>query len=108
MGLLDGVLGGVVGAEMVSVVNGLIEKHGGVQGLVAQFEANGLGGTIKSWVGSGANAPISADQVHQAVGPGVMSELAAKAGLTPQELATKLAALLPKAVDAMTPGGKVA
>ena len=43
MGLLDGVLGGVVGAEMVSVVNGLIEKHGGVQGLVSQFESQGLG-----------------------------------------------------------------
>ena len=31
MGLLDGLLGGAVGAEMVTVVNGLIEKHGGVQ-----------------------------------------------------------------------------
>jgi hypothetical protein len=35
MGLLDGLLGGAVGAEMVTVVNGLIEKHGGVQGGVA-------------------------------------------------------------------------
>jgi len=108
MGLLDGVLGGVVGAEMVSVVNGLIEKHGGVQGLVSQFESQGLGGTIKSWIGTGENASITADQVHQAVGPNVMSELAAKAGITQQELATKLAAMLPKAVDALTPGGKVA
>ena len=108
MGLLDGLLGGVVGAEMVSVVNGLIEKHGGVQGLVSQFESQGLGGTIKSWVGTGENAAITPDQVHQAVGPNVISELAAKAGISPQELATKLAAMLPKAVDALTPGGKVA
>jgi hypothetical protein len=36
MGLFDGLLGGVVGAEMATVVNGLIEKHGGVQGIVAQ------------------------------------------------------------------------
>jgi hypothetical protein len=34
MGLLDGVLGGVVGAEMANVVSGVIEKYGGVQGLV--------------------------------------------------------------------------
>src|ERR1700712_4874701 len=32
MGFLDGMIGGMVGAEMVTVVNGLIEKHGGVQG----------------------------------------------------------------------------
>lgn len=106
MGLLDGVLGGLVGGEMASVVSGLIEKHGGVQGLVSQFEQNGLGSTIQSWVGGGPNQPITADQVHQAVGPSVMSELAAKAGMSPQDLASKLATLLPKAVDALTPTGK--
>ena len=29
MGLFDGMLGGIVGAEMATVVNGLIERHGG-------------------------------------------------------------------------------
>ena len=38
MGLLDGVLGGVVGAGMVSVVNNLLEQHGGLQGLISQFQ----------------------------------------------------------------------
>ena len=34
MGLLDGILGGMAGGgELTSVVKGLIEKHGGVQGL---------------------------------------------------------------------------
>ena len=55
MGLLDGLLGGVVGAEMATVVNGFIERHGGVQGIVAQMEQQGLGNTVKSWVGPGAN-----------------------------------------------------
>jgi len=36
MGLLDGILGGVVGAEMATVVNGLIEKHGGEKRLAAK------------------------------------------------------------------------
>jgi len=31
-----------------------------------------LGGTIKSWVGTGPNQPISADQVHQAFGAGTI------------------------------------
>jgi uncharacterized protein YidB (DUF937 family) len=45
MGMLDGLLGGIVGAGMVSVVNGIIEKHGGLQGVVSEFEKNGLGPT---------------------------------------------------------------
>jgi len=61
-------LGGVVSGEMASVVNGLIEKHGGVQGIVAQMEQQGLGATVRSWVGTGANLPISAEQVHAAFG----------------------------------------
>jgi uncharacterized protein YidB (DUF937 family) len=107
MGLLDGLLGGAVGAEMTTVVSGLIAQHGGVQGLVSRFEQNGLGPTIKSWVGTGPNQPVSPEQLHQAIGPSVMAALAAKAGLSPQDLASKLAMVLPKAVDALTPTGKV-
>ncbi len=107
MGLLDGLLGGVVGAEMVTVVNGFIEKHGGVQGIVAQMEQQGLGNTVKSWVGTGANLPISPDQVHAVFGSDVISGLAAKLGLNPQDLAQKLSQVLPQAVDKLTPNGVV-
>jgi uncharacterized protein YidB (DUF937 family) len=107
MGLLDGVLGGVIGGEMVSVVSALIEKHGGVQGIVAQMESQGLGDTVKSWVGTGANQPISAGQVHAAFGSDVISGLAAKVGLDPHDLAAKLAAALPQAINKLTPNGVV-
>jgi len=105
VGLLDGVLGGVVGAEMISAVNGLIEKHGGVQGIVSQLEKQGLGPTVRSWVGNGPNQPISAEQVHQAFGPDTIRDLAGKLGFTPQDLAAKLAAVLPQAIDKLTPQG---
>jgi len=108
MGLFDGLLGGVVGAEMATVVNALIEKHGGVQGIVAQLEQQGLGGTVRSWVGTGGNLPITADQIHQAFGSDTVKELAAKVGMSPQDLAAKLSAILPQAVDKLTPGGAVA
>jgi uncharacterized protein YidB (DUF937 family) len=107
MGMFDGLLGGVVGAEMATVVNGLIEKHGGVQGIVAQLEQQGLGGTVRSWVGSGANQPITADQIHQAFGSDVIKELAAKVGLSPDVLAGKLSQVLPQAIDKLTPAGAV-
>jgi len=108
MGLLDGLLGGAVGAEMVTVVNGLIEKHGGIQGIVAQLEQQGLGGTVRSWVSTGVNQPITADQIHQAFGSDTVKQLAAKVGLTPQELAAKLSTVLPQAIDKLTPGGTLA
>jgi len=108
MGLLDGLLGGVVGAEMVSVVNGLIEKHGGVQGVIAQLEQQGLGGTARSWIGTGPNQPITAAQIQQAFGSDTVNQLAAKVGLSPQDLAAKLSTMLPQAIDKLTPGGAVA
>ncbi|MGO9483950.1 MAG: YidB family protein [Rhodomicrobium sp.] len=107
MGLLDGLLGGAVGAEMATVVNSLIEKHGGLQGIVAQFQKQGLGPTIQSWVGNGENQPISPDQVHQALGSDTIQQLAAKLGIPPDQLAAKLSEVLPQAIDKMTPDGKV-
>ena len=104
MGLLDGVLGGAVGAEMATAVNSLIQQHGGVQGIVTQLEQQGLGNTVKSWISTGPNQPISPDQVHQAFGS-VLGPLAAKLGISPQELAQKVSQVLPGAIDRLTPGG---
>lgn len=105
MGMFDGLLGGVVGAEMATVVNGLIEKHGGVQGIISQLEQQGLGGTVRSWVGTGANQPITPDQIHQAFGSDTVKQLAAKVGISPEDLAAKLSQILPQAIDKLTPGG---
>jgi uncharacterized protein YidB (DUF937 family) len=105
MGLLDGVMGGVVGAGLTHVVSGLIEKHGGLQGVLAQFEKQGLGDTVKSWIGTGANLPISPDQVRASLGPDLLQQLAAKTGLSVGDLAQKLAQVLPQTVDKMTPEG---
>lgn len=107
MGLLDGVLGGVVGAGMISVVSDILEKHGGVSGVVNQFQQQGFGDTVKSWVSTGPNMSITPDQVHQALGPDTMNQIAAKFGMTPQELAAKLSTVLPQAVDSLTPHGVV-
>ena len=107
MGMFDGLLGGIVGAGMVTVINGILDKHGGLQGVVSEFERNGLGPTIQSWVGTGANQPISPDDVHRVVGPDLLQQLAAKSGLSVQDLTQKLSQVLPQAVDRMTPDGSI-
>ena len=107
MGLLDGLLGGAVGAGMVAVVSDIIDKHGGVGGVVNQFQQQGFGDTVRSWVSTGPNMSITPDQIHQALGSDTMNQIAAKFGMTPQELAAKLSTVLPQAVDKLTPTGKV-
>jgi uncharacterized protein YidB (DUF937 family) len=107
MGLLDGLIGGMVGAEMVTVVNGLIEKHGGVQGVVNQLQSQGLGATVNSWINDVPNAPVTPANMQKAFGEQTLNDLAAKSGLTPDQLAAKLAQVLPHAVDALTPDGVV-
>jgi len=105
MGLLDGVLGGIVGAGAVNLAAAFIDHHGGVAGLVSQFEQHGLGGVAQSWVGTGANLPVSAEQIQKVLGSQAVSDMAAKFGLNPQELASRIAQVLPQTVDKMTPGG---
>ena len=107
MGMFDGLLGGIVGAGMVSVVSGIIEKHGGLQGVVSEFEKNGLGPTVKSWVGTGPNEPISPDDVHMVLGSDLLQQLSAKSGLSVQDLTQKLTHVLPQAVDSLTPDGAI-
>lgn len=107
MSMFDGVLGGLVGGEMASVVNGLIEQHGGLQGIISHLQSQGLGDTVRSWVGTGPNQPISAAQITQAFGSDKIRNLAAEAGIDPQVLAEKLSQLLPKSIDGLTPGGSV-
>jgi uncharacterized protein YidB (DUF937 family) len=107
MGFLDGMIGGMVGAAMIPVVNDLLAQHGGVGGIVNQFESRGFGSTVNSWVQQGPSQPVAPEHVQQAFGDQTLNELAAKHGMTPQELSEKLAQVLPHAVDAMTPDGKV-
>jgi uncharacterized protein YidB (DUF937 family) len=105
--MFDGLIGGIVGAGMVSVVNGIIEKHGGLQGVVNEFERNGLGATARSWVGTGPNQPISPADVQRTLGPELLQQLSAKSGVSVEDLAQKLSQVLPQAVDRLTPDGVI-
>jgi uncharacterized protein YidB (DUF937 family) len=103
MGLLDGVLGGLIGAG----INQVIERNGGVQGLVTRFEQQGLGGIAQSWVGKGPNQPVSTSQLEKVLGADTVAQLAGKLNVSPTDLLSKLAELLPQAVDTMTPDGVI-
>jgi uncharacterized protein YidB (DUF937 family) len=107
MGLLDGLVGGAVGAGLAVAASRIIEQHGGVQGVINQMQQHGLGETVRSWVSTGPNASMSAEQVHQVFGSGTIEEMAQRAGMSAQELSQRLAQFLPQAVDHLTPNGSV-
>ncbi|MFZ4540489.1 MAG: YidB family protein [Rickettsiales bacterium] len=108
MSLLSNLVSGAVGATVASVAKDYIQKQGGLQAVIAQFEQNGLGEAVKSWVGTGPNLPISGDQLSQVLGGGgVFEQLAAKLGVSADMIKLQLAEHLPQAVDTMTPDGVV-
>lgn len=80
----------------------------GLQELVDRFRQGGKSEAADSWVGTGANQPISPPDLEHALGPDVLSELETKTGLTRAELLARLSRELPDAVDRYTPDGRIA
>jgi uncharacterized protein YidB (DUF937 family) len=107
MGLLDSLVGGAVGAGLAVAASRIIDQHGGVQGVINQMQQHGLGDTVRSWVSTGPNAPITAEQIHQVFGSGTIEDIARRAGMNPQQLTQQLAQFFPQAVDHLTPNGQV-
>ena len=79
----------------------------GVAALVSRFEGAGLGQQAQSWVGTGENAPISADHIAQVFTPEEIQGWAKQAGTTPEAIQGVLAEALPRVVDHLTPAGQV-
>ncbi len=114
MGLLDGMLGQVLGGNqqaggnsLMGLVSALLQNQGGLEGLLKQFKQAGLADQAASWVSTGDNQPINADQIKAAVGESALSDLAAKFGLSAEAASASLADLVPAVVDKLTPNGKV-
>lgn len=107
MDLFDRMKRGIAGAGMTVAVGQLIERCGGVPGLVARFQAKGLSETVNSWVGPGANLPISAWEVTHVFGAEMLSDAAARMGVDSERAAENLARFLPLVIDALTPQGTI-
>lgn len=101
-GALGGMLGGSLGGG--AQAGGL---GGGLGGLVKQFEQAGLGEVMGSWIGTGQNQPISADQLGGVLGPDVLGQLARQVGMSESEVGGQLSDLLPQLIDKLTPKGQL-
>jgi len=107
MSWMKGILGGAIGAEALSLVKDYFDKHGGVDGVVAELEKTGFGQQVKSWIGTGSNLSISADDIKKALGSEKLKDIAASTGIPVDKAAEYLAQHLPTAVDKATPDGNL-
>ena len=117
MGLLDDVLQRATGTEPApdcsqpslasAVLSMLSNQSGGITGFAQQFAAKGFGHIVSSWIGTGQNLPISPEQLQTILGSERVQEIAARAGISPQEANAALAQILPQMVDHLTPNGEV-
>ena len=119
MGLLDDLMGQMAGAAAgtpasshADLANAVLDmlgnkQTGGLGGLAQAFEQKGLGSVMSSWIGTGANQGISADQITNALGGSQLQQLSQKTGIPPAVVATALTTLLPTLVDKLTPNGSV-
>lgn len=125
MGGLGGVLGSLLGggaaggagggqSALLNIVLGMVaNKAGGNQGaggglgdLISKFQQGGLGDVAASWVGSGQNMPVSADQLSNVFGSDMLNQIASQLGVSQSEAAGQLSQMLPEVVNHLTPNGQ--
>jgi len=128
MGLLDGLLGSLaagtngsggtnpllqIAMQMLANkggggANGIaLERMGGLNGIINAFQRGGLGHLADSWVGTGENLPVSADQLSSVLGSDKIGEIASQLGLSQGDAAGGLAKILPELINYITPNGQV-
>jgi uncharacterized protein YidB (DUF937 family) len=120
MGLLDGLintiggqaggaLGGLLGkdGQHKGLVQAILDSPGGLGGLLGRLQSGGLAGAVGSWIGTGANQPVTGEQVHAALPSDLVSQLAGRAGLDSAQVSSGLAQVLPNLVDKLTPSGSL-
>ena len=133
MGLLDSVLGAVLSGgqqqapaagagglgsiigmvannpQILSTITGMLSNdggQGGLGGLVNTMTKAGMGDVVGSWIGNGANAPVSGDQLGGALGADVLAGLAKQMGVNSGDAGGILAQVLPGLINHMTPTGQ--
>ena len=133
MGLLDSVLGSVLGGSnqqqqgggagmLMQIVAAMLANKGGAAaagagggggglgglgGLMEQFQRGGMGDVMNSWIGKGENMPISPDALGGVLGGDLLGELTKHTGMNQGDLLGQLSQMLPQMVDRATPDGHV-
>jgi len=113
MGLFDSVAGAMMNKVMgdkgplAKLAMELFQQYGGLPGILQALKNGGLSEQVDSWVGTGANQHVNAQQIGAALGGSVLAGLAAKLNMSTDDLTGKIAEHLPDVVNQLTPNGAV-
>jgi uncharacterized protein YidB (DUF937 family) len=100
--LLKGPLGGMLaGGAAGSILSG------GLGSLLQQMQQNGQGHVAQSWVGTGENHDISEGDLAKSIGIDDIDAVAKQTGMSRDDLLAGLRRELPRAVDQLTPHGRL-
>lgn len=101
LGNILGGLGGLFGNA------NLDNFRGGLSDLFERFTGTGHDREARSWVETGPNQQIAANDLEDALGADTVAALMSQTGLSREELLSRLQAVLPAAIDKMTPEGRL-
>jgi uncharacterized protein YidB (DUF937 family) len=113
MGMIDQLLAGLMGSSsqgqspMLQMALQLIQQNGGLPGIISKFQNGGLGAQTSSWVGTGANMPVSGSQLQEVLGSGTIGQIAQQLGMSHGDASSGLAQVLPELINGLTPNGQV-
>ena len=101
-------LGDKAGGLLSTLLSLMVNKaNGGFSGFLERIKTAGLGDTAASWIGSGANTPISNEQTESVFGEGTLKDISENVGLDYATTTSATAFMTPRIVDILTPEGVV-
>ena len=92
---------------LIAAAVAMLDKAGGIQGVIEKFQTSGLGDIVASWVGTGQNQAVTPEQITQALGGDNVQIVVKKANIPVEQSGSVLSALLPVLIDQLTPNGQV-
>ncbi len=101
MDVLNGMRNGPHGASPPA------SSGSGIGAVLQQFQQNGQGDKVNSWVGTGPNKDISEQELAKSLGDDDIDSLSQHTGMSRDDLLSALRRELPNIVDQLTPQGRV-
>jgi uncharacterized protein YidB (DUF937 family) len=134
VGLLDGIIGNVVGSmlggnqsqnplgailgglgaggsgsgnSLLQIALSMLQQNGGLDEVLGKFRESGMAEQADSWVSTGRNLNISPEQLQQVFGSSAIGDIASKLGMSDEQAGSAISQVMPELINQLTPQGQV-
>ena len=110
---LESILGGLAGSQisggnpLLQIALALLQQNGGLEGVLGKFRESGMAAQADSWVSTGPNKGISPNELQEALGSSTIGQVASQLGVSQEQAGSSLSQLLPELINHLTPQGEV-